>query len=284
MSTVSIGSHLRGAKKRTLTYLADSLYGNGVVFVHVPKCAGTSVENALRGLYRFSRVVIHPEISFTAASLGAANEMSRHDLLNRASRFRQMLLPYHLATGVKCITGHAPLAQGVIDSYRSSHRFVTVLRDPVERFISHYSFSYKSRHHGRIDEPLQAFLDTPRAQATGVLFLEYFSETVPGERYEFATAIQKAKENLEKMAVVGFVEELDRFALDVSRCLGRGLRIGHSNKTRDRNLSGHIEVGPEQRRRIEELCAPDIEIYHWARSRFAAAARPDQSAKQSLQS
>lgn len=247
---------------------ARQLYPRGVVFVHVPKCGGTSVEQGLRAAYPLSRFRIHAEGSATVtAALWDQGEPTTRDLLGGASEVRTMVLKYALGCGYACITGHAPLARGVIGAFRESHDFVTILRDPISRFKSHYMYSFRNGRHGSIEEPIEDFISTDRARDLGSLFLKYYSLENTYRPFDAAKAIESAKATLSEMSVVGFVDQMDAFADDLVK-LGRKVRIGHANK--GANEGGKKQIfTPEVMAEVEALCAADLEVYRWARERFA---------------
>ena len=250
--------------------LATHFHARGIVFVHVPKCGGTSVENGLRKIFRLSRTTISPETSFSTAAkeLGlAANDASRHEILTRASEIRRTLLHTDLETGYKCLTGHAPLGANTIDAWSTSHDFITVLRDPVERFCSHLAFNLNGGGgHGQISEPIDRFLTRPRAKVMGALYGKYFAGLAMDADFGSAEAIRSAKRTLDKMEAIGFTDALGLFGDDVTVLTERRVQIGHDNKTGPSapkpDFQDHIM---EQ---IRDLCAPDIEIYEWARHKF----------------
>lgn len=247
-------------------------YGRGVVFVHVPKCGGTSVEEALTSAYPLSRVRVDSERSAAAAKAVLPAGSTTREVLVAASRMRSHVLEYMLGCGYGCITGHAPLRPQMLEAFGDYHAFVTLLRHPVARFKSHYAYSFRSGRHGEIAEPLEAFLDTPRARDIAELFLKYFALGETGAPFDRASAIAQSKATLEKMAVVGFVDDMDGFAADLTRSLGRPIKIGHANRGEGKNRTP-VDFPPELDSRIEALCAADLEIYDWARARFGKGDR-----------
>lgn len=243
-------------------------YRRGVVFVHVPKCGGSSVEKSLRSAYPLSRIRIDSERSAAAVQVAAGGGLTVRETLQAASVMRSHVLHYVLGAGYACITGHAPLRPGLIDRFSGSHGFVTILRDPTERFKSHYRFNNsvtQGGQYGHISEPIEAFLETPRAQDFGRMFIKYFAEVETGLDYDLNVAIETSKRTLGKMELVGFVDRMDLFAKGVSAIRGRTILIGHENKGDEKNSKPFSE---SVERRIREICAPDLEIYQWARSKF----------------
>ncbi|SDZ54197.1 Sulfotransferase family protein [Jannaschia faecimaris] len=252
---------------RGLSAIGRRIYSSRVAFVHVPKCAGRSVERGLRRAHRWSRGHVHAGATFDQAAglLGRpiADQDDRQTVLEAASDRRAAVYAYHLALGLGCVTGHAPVNAALVRLHAERHAFVTVLRDPVERFVSHFRYSYMAEGQGRIDLNLEAFLRTRRAVTFGSMYAKYFAHGVPPERTAGAV-----RDCLEQFAAIGFIDDMSRFERDVAAALGRRVSFGHINKTATRRSSAPSEgIDPDLRAEIVRLCAPDREIYAWARAR-----------------
>ena len=91
-----------------------------------------------------------------------------------------------------------------------------------------------------------------------------------GSAYDPAQAVATSKQTLEKMAAIGFIDHMDGFAAKLTQLRGRPVNIGHANQGRTRRKDP-MTFTPEQIRKIEAICAPDTEIYQWARARYGAA-------------
>lgn len=249
-----------------LPAICRRLYGKGVAFVHVPKCAGRSVERGLRKTFKLSRAHAHAGVSFEQMSARFGQPIidqdQRLDVLQNASDQRAAVYAYHLATGVKCVTGHAPVNAELLKIYGQDRAFVTVLRDPVERFISHFRYSYQAEGQGRIDLELEDFLKTDRARVFGSMYAKYFAHQTNEPNQ------QEIKDCLEKFAVVGFVDQMPKFETDVRAALNKRVSFGHTNATSKRRKPKPAPIEQDQKSAIEEICAPDIEIYRWAQNRF----------------
>ena len=238
----------------------------GLVFVHVPKCGGTSVERALRRARPLGRRAIAPEETYEAARLmlGAdGTEAERHRVLMRASELRRDLLHLHLAEGARLITGHAPLGPHTLAACAGTHDVVTVMRSPAERMRSHLAFNRtRAAGHGRSDLGVTHFLETERARVLGALYVKYFSGLPMTADLTSQAAVDAARRTVDRLALVGFTDAMDVFAQRLASLTGAKLAIGHANKGADAALpSGAAD-------RIETLCAPDIAVYAHARERF----------------
>jgi hypothetical protein len=174
------------------------------------------------------------------------------------------MLAYLLHSDVRAVAAHVPFSTVVHDVFRDSYRFVTVLREPVERFVSQYLWGHdRPGDHGFIARDLDAFLRSPTATVLGTSYARYLcgraleQTELPGSGVELAVA------NLEKFDAVGFSDDLAGFEADLRRLTGKRVRVGWENAGRQRAASGRILEGPH-RERIEELCAPDIVVWEAA--------------------
>lgn len=254
---------------RGLFSIARRAYGRGVAFVHVPKCAGRSVERGLRRSYRLSRGHVHAGVTFTHARGLMDREITTQDdrqtALQMASDQRAAVYAYQLASGIKCVTGHAPVNAETLRLYGDSHLFVTVLREPVARFISHFNYSYQSGGQGTIDLELGDFLKTARARTFGAMYAKYFAH---GSATAPEAAEAEIRDCLERFGVVGFVDDMPRFESNVRAALGRKISFGHVNSTAQRRKPKPAPIDEAMKDEISRICAPDIAIYNWARERF----------------
>ena len=246
--------------------LAAQRYPRAFVFVHVPKCGGSSVEAALRRARPLGRRLIGPDETYRAAAalLGTDpdDQASQHAVLIRASELRRDLLHLHLAEGARLVTGHAPLGARTLDAFPHAD-FVTVMRSPRARYRSHLAFNAGPRAgHGHSTMSAARFLDTPRARVMGALYVKYLAGLPMDADLTTQAAIDAARRTVDRLALVGFTDEMDAFAADASRLLGARVRIGHENR-------GEAAPLPEALAdRIHALCAPDDQVYAHARARF----------------
>lgn len=255
---------------RGLLSISRRAYGRGVAFVHVPKCAGRSVERGLRRAYPLSRGHVHAGVTFTHAVGLMDREITTQDdrqtALQMASDHRAAVYAYQLAAGIKCVTGHAPVNAETLRLYGNSHLFVTVLRDPVARFISHFNYSYRSGGQGSIDLDLEAFLKTSRAPTFGAMYAKYFAH---GSQVAPEAAEAEVRACLERFGAVGFVDDMPGFESNVRTALGRKVSFGHVNATAQRRKPKAPPIDQALKDEIIRICAPDIAIYTWARDRFS---------------
>lgn len=237
-----------------------------IFFLWFEKCGGTSVNSAIRGAYlRFT-----PEGFYEVVRLSAEGSLAASAALGKPLwRYRTELLQYFMSQHpVRYISGHFQVDGCLLDEFQDRFAFVTVLRNPVERWISHYFYNrYKRSIHGRINQDIESYLESARGRGLGSDFVRLLLGEGDREPQEeggdvWPQKIRQAKEHLERFELVGRVEELDRFAAAFQTRFGTRLRIGHKNT----NPAPITEVSTAVRRKIEQVCGPNLELYRYARS------------------
>lgn len=239
------------------------LHPNRVVFHHAPKCGGTSIGRALRKRFILSQATVLPEATYRATE-AALPDAEPATVLAEAERLRERMLLYHLAAGVDCVSAHVRFNEAAFAHYGGVARFVTMLREPEARFVSHYRWSHgRPEGHAHIPEAFPDFLDSPAARHLGAFYVYFFSGLDPAADMTTTAALDRAKANLDRLHVVGFLDDLDGFCRAIKRDVGVSLRIGHENRAVD-------PMPPEATSfadRIHDLTAPDRALYVHARER-----------------
>jgi Sulfotransferase family len=247
--------------KRLRSATVDRLHPQRVVFHHVPKCGGTSVGRALRKRYLLSQGTVSPESSYKALEAFTGSH-DREALLIDVLDFREQMLLYHLFEDVHCISAHVRFSVPAYERFRSTYKFITILRDPVSRFLSHYTWSYgKPDAHARIEEPFGEFLKTERAKRLGATYVEFFSGLPKSADIRSEEAIEAAVANLARFDIVGRLDSLVAFESSLAEILGVRLKIGHENKATRRTAASEAMDDPQLKAEVLALCAPDIAVW-----------------------
>lgn len=240
------------------------------VFLHMPKCGGTSLSEAM-----YATVPLNQRIGvLDALSTRRAAAMLHHgkddlitcheDLENGQATFdfREGLLLQHMAWDTMLIHGHVFWSEKAETFFGARYKYVTLLRDPLARTISNFRMVQRA---GVISDDLETYLDGPVARRQARVYLRYLTgrNDIPDADLPEATALAKAR--IGKFALVGFLDDLDRFLKDYQALFGVRLRIPKLNAAPD----SQPDYDPALLARLAELCAPDIEI--WKAARESAA-------------
>lgn len=207
-----------------------------VIFLHIPKAAGSTLNKILDKQYPANATFqIH----------GGAIERS-------ISSFKRMSQEEKVK--LQCLRGHQPF--GLHEWLPQPSTYITLLRDPVERLISHYYYVMRREPHFLHDD------------AEGMSLEEYAGSDLSPELSNQQTRmlaggveeLELAKRNLEHFTVAGTVERFDASVALMKERLGWGnTRYRRMNATRNRPPKR--DVSPGAIRAIEENNQLDIELY-----------------------
>ena len=214
-----------------------------ICFIHIERAGGTTLDHIVRSNY-LSYLTLTPSLwtNEPAAAFTSAE-------LNALMRW----LPFTKGFG-----GHTTRAYlGYEEATRRRVDYFTFLRDPIDRFESHYLYQVERMG---IPWSLDAFLDEPR--------LANFMTT----RIAGAADVGRAKELLEeRFAFVGLTERFDESLLLLRSTLGlEALDIRYE---RQRSVQGAQRTGtglelrddPSMRERIASRNELDVQLYAFAR-------------------
>jgi Galactose-3-O-sulfotransferase len=216
-----------------------------VIFLHLPKAAGSTLNRVI------ARQYAPTEIYKTA---GKPLQVVGSEL---AAEPRVRLIAGHIGFGV-----HSFLTR--------PFTYITVLRDPVERMLSHYHFARKLTTHPMHTEIAKGLSLSDAARRLANLQTRYLADESVRGTSETAgrDALESAKENVSRyFAVAGLAERFDETLVLLGRHLGWKIRpVTNSNVTR--GLPKRQAHSDGELRAIREMNALDVELHDWARSRF----------------
>lgn len=224
--------------------LKDRLYRQRIIFIHVPKSGGTSLSHTLRARYALSYFKLSEE-----AARAAGRDLS----LGEWMRLKQRVVAYHAADGVHFVQGHVPVDRNFLDNDAAGYKLITLLRNPVDRVISHYFFDRKLR-----SMTPDNFLDSPRGYVETHVLGHFFGELDWDAPSNPAAAADRAIATLERFAVVGILSAPEAFYGDLKSEVGLNLKLPKRNVGKERTED---VFSPEIIARIEEMCAEDIRIF-----------------------
>jgi len=240
----------------------DRIAPQRFVFHHVPKCGGTSVARALRKRYLTSQATVKPEPSFRAFQAFTGRTDTEQMLIDVIDLRKQMML-YLLYDDIRCVSLHVPFSTVAYREFRGRYKFVTILREPVSRFISHYNWSSRRPgSHGYIQEDFDTFLTSERASRMGAEYVEIFADFPNDADIRAPEAVSAAIQNLKNFDVVGRLDDLGGFSDALKRELGIRVKIGHENKAHgSTNMVAGSALTDDQKMAVQDICAPDITVW-----------------------
>ena len=232
--------------------------GGVILFLHIPKCAGNSIYSLLSE--QFPRGSVYIPYKSTEENARLIAEM-----------------PDHERRRVRVVAAHMPYGA---HQYFPDARYITVLRDPVDRVISSYYFSLGNPNdlgHKMIKEmklDLAGFACLPELYNLQTRFLmkhDFLDKTWPLKRPEAGISeddMTDVKGRLDRFALVGVVEEMPAVLRLMEIELGMsGLRNRFHNRTENR--VGITDIDEGTLNLIRKANRHDIEIYEYSKRLFA---------------
>jgi hypothetical protein len=232
-----------------------------LIFVHQPKTGGTTLKNIVKRQFR-------------PAEVYEFNDVGPEQVQESVDRLRA--LPDDQKQRIRCVMGH--MAIGIHRFLPREPVYLTMLRNPVERAISHFYHIHGSSQNWGYDELVEknAGLDDYVRWYDDYGFsnlqtrclvepeLEMWDRIVgPHPKLE-ASALEVAKKNLAtRFAASGIQERFDESLVVMKKALGWGsIFYGRANVTRGRKRQS--EISRKTIDRIEELNALDMELWKYA--------------------
>jgi hypothetical protein len=226
-----------------------------LVFLHVPRTAGTTLSRFLRGKYR--RAEIFP--AYSAAGETLAEQLQALREMSAAGRDRINLV----------LAGHAEYGQH--EALSRPARYLSVLRDPVDRVVSSYRFLHDHPKDPLYPEvvgqgmSLTDFVASPSAKGINDWQTRCLAG-VPWSETEWTPAVfDRAKENVERdFLLAGLTERFPETVVLLSRLMG-----WRNNYYATLNTSkAEARCSEEDRRLILEHNQLDLKLYDFASERL----------------
>lgn len=237
---------------------ADAPAQTGLIFLHISKTAGMTMYEIISRQY--PREAIY----------WVAGHSNREDV----QQFMRM--PEDQRRRYRCLIGHTSF--GVHEYFLHPVDYLTILREPVDRIVSHYYYvkrspdNYLHRWVTENDISLDEYVNSGHASElsngqTRMLCGIRSMDSVFGNEPVTEAALEAAMRNLESIACIGLTERFDESLLVFQKRLGwKHIHYVKKNVTQSRSRTNAIPK--ETVRAIQEQNRLDMELYDYGRRLF----------------
>ena len=234
-----------------------------VIFMHVPKTAGTSLRHIVQSQFQPNHV------------------FEFYNLKTQPPKVRKGIEKYNNLTearkkSIKFVSGHVGF--GLHEFLSRPCTYITVLRDPVERVISYYYFLLRNQNAIVKDKTLLEFVKTcggvhnsMTCYLSGLTLqaqLQGYDAKLKSQQFDQET-LTKAKLNLTNyFKVVGFVDRFDETCMLLKQVLGWSIPSFYVKKNVAKHSNVSREIPPETLSLIHKFNELDLSLYSYAREKF----------------
>ncbi len=213
-----------------------------LIFVHIPKSAGTSFKGLLKKIYKPSEIIV-------VDSDGWYKDMNYSVAANRTNLpGAQQIQP---PASVKCITGHFN-ASCFVNLYPNAD-YITWVRDPIQRMISHYNYYLRiGAYYGQIAPTKRSYdiidLETYATHSYNVNFMTQLIN-IPLTKFKFIGIVEKYDEEIKRFK--------ETFGIDINE------ESQHYNLNPEKkSVQETYNVSDEQKEKLMKLHAEDYKLYN----------------------
>ncbi|KAF0817853.1 MULTISPECIES: sulfotransferase family 2 domain-containing protein [unclassified Cytobacillus] len=215
-----------------------------LIFVHILKTGGTTLEKILQGQYNNIFLTNRTGKMYTQESI-------------------KQLFSENMKKNLNCVSGHFPF--GIHQLFPRPFTYMTILREPIDRVISLYFFILNNPRHSmhRIIKNM-SFKDFIFNNRYKHLYVNHQTFWVSGGK---EPDLSKAKENLEQyFSIVGITELFNESIFIMKETLGwSNLVVDYKRYNVNNNRPSKKQIPKEL---IEKLVSDnrlDLELYDYAK-------------------
>jgi hypothetical protein len=242
---IKVGSHL----KREIMFHLLGGHPEKIVYDHLPKCAGSTLNAYLDAQYPKRKI-------FSIDGMNPTESVRLFKSMTKKSRHEYCLVKGHLANELFEYVDPACLK-------------VTVLRNPVDRIISHFFYAKRTQKHylySRINSTnmcLEDYADSNLSDELKNWYTTHFSGlTVDEVEKNPAASIEKAAEILlERYNVIGFLEDFPLFVGELRDRARFGMGFINNQINATKNRPSIDSVSQAAIEKIELANSLDIALY-----------------------
>ena len=215
-----------------------------IIILHLPKTAGTSLRLIIQNNYRAKELFFaynrHPKFNSTHELSGfSSSEFEKYKIIMGHFSFNKELFPFE------------------------DRRYVTVLRNPVDRVISYYHHVMNRDEWRGREISMSEYMMT--SEDIDLQFQNHQTRLLSGMRQNPITEanLKQAKYNLENYFIhVGTSEKFNETVAELRELLGwKRAKMFYENKSANKWAAGPCTK--EDLDKIQELNEFDIKLYEW---------------------
>ncbi|WP_218352161.1 sulfotransferase family 2 domain-containing protein [Alteromonas lipotrueiana] len=233
-----------------------------IFFCHVPKCAGVSLSKAI---YRAVYPAFLKATRFTGHIDLTSSRLSQELLGIEMMSARESQLITHLNDRyMRYTNGHCIARPEVTRKYYTDWHFLTILRDPTDRFISEFVYNkFKPSQWQKHDDDIHTYLDSPKGVNSALTYARYFSGFTNSQDIlaNKEQVIESAVANLRQFSVIGTLDNMAQWQASFNRTFNTKIAIASNNKSPNQQASSQVTQDAAAMKKIEQLCAIDQAIY-----------------------
>lgn len=217
-----------------------------VIFLHIPKAGGTTLNGVINQQYRKNR-------TFRFDGINKKNELVK---LTECKRRNLQLIRGHFAFGL-----HKYLS--------CPSTYFTLLREPVKREISHYHYVRRSSYLKGFNKVQNQSLEQFILESEGNLQTRLLYGLSNVKVHNDNGILKVAKQHLDQhFSVIGLVERFDESLILLQDAFGWSTPIYVKQNITSQRQSNSQSISNSTIELIQERNAMDIKLYEYAKEKF----------------